>query len=77
MNAPKFILVHNHPSGECTPSFKDKELANKDVLFKVTVKELVITSIEVYKTPTKTNYYTLNLSIIICFVPLFYYLVII
>lgn len=24
LNAPKFILVHNHPSGDCTPSSKDK-----------------------------------------------------
>ena len=25
MKAPKIILVHNHPSGDPTPSLKDKE----------------------------------------------------
>ena len=29
MQAPKFILVHNHPSGDSTPSRKDIEFTNK------------------------------------------------
>lgn len=29
MNAPKIILVHNHPSGDSTPSKQDYELTNK------------------------------------------------
>ncbi|MCH2534190.1 MAG: JAB domain-containing protein [Bdellovibrionales bacterium] len=28
-NASKFILAHNHPSGESTPSFKDIEMTKK------------------------------------------------
>lgn len=29
MNAPKIILVHNHPSGDPTPSKKDLEITEK------------------------------------------------
>ena len=29
MQAPKFIIVHNHPSGDSTPSKKDIEFTNK------------------------------------------------
>ncbi len=29
MNAPKFILVHNHPSGDSTPSRQDIEMTNR------------------------------------------------
>lgn len=29
MNAPKIILVHNHPSGDSTPSKQDYELTSK------------------------------------------------
>lgn len=28
MKAPKFILVHNHPSGDATPSEQDIEYTN-------------------------------------------------
>lgn len=29
MKAPKIILVHNHPSGDCTPSRKDIDFTNR------------------------------------------------
>ena len=28
MKAPKFILVHNHPTGDATPSQKDMKVTN-------------------------------------------------
>ena len=29
MNAPKIILVHNHPSGDATPTMADIEVTEK------------------------------------------------
>ena len=46
LNATAFILVHNHPSGDSTPSVTDisaaKTLSELDYLIGVTFKDMII-----------------------------------